>query len=186
MSHVFTNIDGITVEGEIIFRSQYKITVAITAPYSGLEDSSYIPTRGFASIPYYQGHYPERNFLLEYGDTEATKILLRLYFVFKHIENEDNRNVLKRILKEIDDLHKIIDDKTKDFHAFRKDLRVKLKAGEIDNKVFQQNIGIFKKCLEKCRQECSDKEYHFRKVLPDIFSEETANRVIAILRKDDE
>lgn len=183
MRNISSIIDGITVEGEIIFRSQMKITVTITAPYSGLDDSSHIPTRGWASLPYSQGRYPERNFLLEYGDTEAVKILNRLFVVSKFIEDENNRKNLNGLLKEIDDAYKFLDDKTKEFHKFRKGLRIKLKSGEMSNKVFQELLGIFKKCLKKCKQECWDKEYEFRKALPYMSFDE--KKIIAILRRLD-
>ena len=183
MSYITTTIDGVKVEGEITHRSPKEITVSITSPYSGLSDSSYIPTRGWGSIPYSQGKYPERDYTLEYGDKEAVVILERLYFVFKTIETE--KTELKKKIEAIDFAKKCFDERNDAFHDLRKHLRIQVKSGEIDNKIYQKHITQMKKMLREYKHTCFDKEYEFRKCFPMRTTEKTLDKVLEIVRNQD-
>jgi len=70
-------IDGIEVQGKIIYRSPQDINVEITRPYKNLITGSHIPYFAMGV----------HNFKGEYGDKRALEFLKELYEIGKDIEN---------------------------------------------------------------------------------------------------
>lgn len=132
-------IDGVRVEGEILYRSRADIEVRIVAPYRDITTGMH--------IPYFAMVNPDLDYRKPHGDRTAARLLEELYRFGKHIE--DNREQLSVRLAELDAAIENLDPNRfppeNAFLEIRHALRAQLHNGSIDNTVYQQRLGQAKK-----------------------------------------
>ena len=129
-------VDGVKVEGKIVFRSESDIDVEITKPYKNLSTGLHIPY--FAR--------PVHSYKGEYGDETALYLLKELYPIADYLAKNmaDLQAKLKAAKEEVDALASEMVGDTK-FLKHRAELRSRLRNGELDNHAYQKELMVLMK-----------------------------------------
>jgi len=171
------DVDGIRVEGAILHRSRADIAVRIVSPYQGITTGLHIPGFGLAN--------PDNDFRGQHGGRAAAGLLDSLYRLCQHIE--ENREQLRaRVAKMDTSIESLEPDRFMPDNVFREirgDLRRQLRAGRIDNKVYQQRLVQARKKMQARHGEIWRLEEDFFKAnFPMIVPVGTRDEVLAVLR----
>ena len=162
-------VDNVEVEGKIINRTQCNIAIKIIKPFQNLSSGSHIP---------YFGMRPGHTFDGEYGDETAAGILEGLYYFGKYLDDnlEDLKEKVKILNNDIANLSK--EQLTEDeFKQKKKELKKRLRNGDIDNLAYQRALAPLRKEAEKLRLDL------FLKT--DSFFEENFSMIVPCGTKDE-
>jgi hypothetical protein len=169
-------IDGITVRGEILYRSSRDFDIKIISPFKNLSGGCHIPV--FAAL--------HHTFNSEYGDEAIADELHFLYDLGKILKSESEN--LNRALKQLrQDIEKISAEMVteKEFRKIRLLLRKQVKNGDIDNKQYQELTGPLRKETEKLELQISLlKDSFFEDNFPMIIPVGVRDEIIDILAKE--
>jgi hypothetical protein len=171
------NVEGVTVEGEVIHRSHRDIALGIVSPYQGLTTGRHIPA--FARIS------QEHDYCGPYGDETAAALLKELYQLGRFVE--ENKALLRSRVAEMDAAIERLDQERllpeNEFHEVRRDLRTQLCNGSLDSKVYQQCLVQARKKVKARQREIWHLEEDFFKThFPMIVPVGTRDEVLTILR----
>ena len=133
---------GQCIRGKIVHQSTRALVVEMLSPYAGLADSAHIPTFGFL----YQMYPPDGFRDSAYGRKRATGMLLGLLEVGDYLEsNRDTlRAPLMATLQQVREVTSRMMSEEKFLQA-RATLRRKRKEGLVDNRAYQQALGVLRK-----------------------------------------
>ena len=146
-NHIEIEVDKIVVTGKILERSSGEITVSITSPYQGINQSS-----GNVPIPLRQF----RNYSGPAGDGKAAEILADLYGFCLYVE-EHKAELLTTLAEFEKAVHyakhsdPVAVSKKQRMDAIAKELKEfkrTLKSGGIDSTDYQRKIGPLKEEME--------------------------------------
>jgi len=135
---VKTVIDGTEVEGIITHRSSRYIGIRIEKPYQNIS--------GGCSIPYFM--ISLGSFDGDDGDREAKRILEELFSMGKYLDKNlgNLKEKLTCVKDRINSLAAQMMDLDK-FHEEKRQLKIRFKKGDIDNKEYGQKLRALKKEL---------------------------------------
>lgn len=141
------NVEGMTVEGEVVHRSRRDIFMRIVSPYRGLTAGLHIAA--FIPIP------PAPDFSGNHGDETCDSLLKGLYQIGRLVE--ENKPVLRSRAAEVDAAIERLDQERFSpesvFREVRRDLRIRLRSGSLGNKVYQQLLVQARKKVEARQRE---------------------------------
>ena len=174
---ISVSFEGVRVEGEVIHRSRRDIVLRIVSSYQGLTAGQHIPA--IAPIP------PEYNYQGPLGAETAASLLRGLYRLGRLIE--ENKPMLRSRAAEMNAaIERLDQDRFSPesvLREIRRDLRIQLRDGSLDNKVYQQLLVQARKKVEARQREIWHLEEDFFKTnFPMIVPVGTRDDVLAILR----
>jgi len=154
---VTIKVGDVPVEGEIMHRFDNDIEVKITRPYAGLHNGSHIPI--FArSVDSYDG---------KYGDSAAEYLLKNLYLLAEYTEKnlETLHEKYQAVKNKIDEMS-VVEMTREKFLRKRKELRNRMKDGDIDKKEYGKKVQILRRkmdnfslAMHRCKWEFFEKNF---------------------------
>ena len=134
-------VDGVSVKGICMGRSERYVDIEIVQPYQGVSHSCQIPLFAVGRI---------FNFSGERGDEKMRDLLKELYqdciAIAKNIDKI--KTPFFQTQKEVRNIQNYITNELR-LEQTKKELKEALKKGEIDNKTHQEQVGTLKKKVEE-------------------------------------